>query len=250
MIKILAVLWLSAVCCFGQQWGPVTKFASAAAGGAVTLVQSKSTFVSTTTASITLSSVASGNMVIVVATVAGTAPSLASANCADTVAAYTLNNSGVTSANYAQGSWSRVTAASGSLTITLSPGGTGINGINICAYEVSNLPSKAFDVASKGNGVASDTGSSTTPTTSTFSTASAGIIIATECETTGGAGITHTAGSNFSISDGGAAHVDDNSGVLLSGCLEHRVTSSSLANTTATCTIPSQSWIIRAFAYK
>jgi hypothetical protein len=211
------------------------------------VVQSKWGSGSADTTSVTLTGVTAGNMIVVVAAIVATSPAApVDGDCVDGVSDYTVDSSTpAINTFYRFAVWSKVAAVSGNLTITVGNGGVLVNALNVCAYEISGLALKMFDSGNDG------VGTSATPTTDIFGTSSAGVIVAVEAEFTGGAGITHTAGPGYSISDSGNAHGDENSGALLAGCAEHRVTTGALDVTNASCVLaPDQSWGILAAAYK
>jgi hypothetical protein len=210
----------------------------------LSVVQSKWSRGSSSPQAVTLSGVSAGNLIIIIATVTGDgAQTLASGNMSDGIASYTLDAAtGFFYTYWKCGVYSRVASSSGDVTATLTPGGTA-SAINLCAYEVSGLALNAYDSGNTG------TGSSATPATATFNTASAGVIVAIEGEYTGST-ISHAAGANFTLSDSGNAHEDDNSGSFTSGMAEHRVTSGALTGTSAGATIDSNDWFIFAAAYK
>ena len=204
-------------------WAPWYQNNKAAASGtAGTIVQSKSQFGHASTGQVTLTSVASGNLIVVIVFVNAASLTLTSGMISDGVASYALDHSrnafGTFSAvNF--GSWSRVAAATGSITITMTPGGSPA-AINICAYEVSGLTFKSFDA---GNETETTT---TSATSGNFTMSSAGAAFGIEADETGST-ITHTATSGFAISDSGNAHLNDNTGANQAGAMEHKSISSS-----------------------
>lgn len=221
---------------------------AAPAGTAGTIVQSKWASTGTGSGSVTLTSVASGNLVVVLVTAPGAATSLTSGDVHDGVASYTLDGFSSAAGPWI-GAWSRVAGSTGSITITANPstGGASV-AINICAYEVSGLTSKVVDTSTSGN---ASTGLSAT--SGAFSTTSAGVVFGMECDRNGNT-ITHTATGGFSISDTGAAHKDDNTGAPIAGAAEHKSTSSS-GSIAATMTLTSDqgsgaSWVFFGVGYK
>jgi hypothetical protein len=211
---------------------------------APTLVQSKWNSTGTSSASVVLTNVAAGNLIIVVATAVGPT-SLTNGDVTDGVAGYTLDKSTALVSSSLIGSWSRVAASTGSITITAAPATGGASAAtNICAYEVSGLGSKAFDAGNSNNG------SGTSTSSSTFNRASAGIVVAMECDLTGNT-ISHTATNSYSISDSGNAHRDDNTGANIAGAAQHKTFSASGSNENATMTLgQSESWNMLAAGYK
>jgi hypothetical protein len=252
---VLVLLSCGTICAAQERFGGFQKFAAASGGGgSATIVQVGTNYnVGQSSIAVTLPSVGNGNMVIVQVGVAeGTSYTPASANCSDGVASYTLNNSQVNFngfwVNTSMGTWSRVTSASASLTITVTfTGIVGAQAAAMVAYEVSGLASKVYDSGNTGGTASSSP--STSPLTGTFNTTAAGIIVALQIDNVATGTITHTAGSGYAISKSGNAHLDNDSSFM--GYMGiNQITSGSLTGTTAGGTVTSEGWSIIASAFK
>jgi hypothetical protein len=230
----------------------------AAGGGSATLTQSNGYLAASQSSShaVTLSSVTSGNLIVVLVTLfntSGDPHTWANTNMSDDVSGTTgwvcdLNNGEVAHLAMGVASFSKVSVGS-ETTFTFTINATGSYGTcNLCAYEVDGLANNAKD----GNGdVAS--GTSTNATTDAFSTTTYGIVLGTFVVDTSTNPFSISAGSSslaYSISDGGTAK-EENGSLYMVGAAEHFISSGAQSNKVANWTHgTSAPWVALGIGYK